>query len=61
MRYHCKDRKNEIRGGMYDPEVGDLIVFTNKRPKCIDDLNTPKRPYVIALVLPLSDEDSENV
>ncbi|KAM7523914.1 hypothetical protein LguiA_013816 [Lonicera macranthoides] len=54
-------RQNEIRGGMYDPEVGDLIAFTNKRPKCGDDLNTPKRPYVIALVLEASDEYSEKV
>ena len=29
--------------GKYEPEVGDLIVFTDIRPRSIDDLNRPKR------------------
>ncbi|KAL5102078.1 hypothetical protein RYX36_006405 [Vicia faba] len=39
--------------GKYEPEYGDLILFTNIRPKCVDDLklNTPKSPYHIAFVL----------
>ncbi|XP_059643476.1 uncharacterized protein LOC132285325 [Cornus florida] len=38
------------RRGMYKPEVGDLIALTGVSPKCIDDLNRPKRPYLVALV-----------
>jgi hypothetical protein len=37
--------------GKYEPEVGDLIALTDVRPKCIDDLNRPKRFYLIAYVL----------
>lgn len=36
--------------GMYDPEVGDLTALTETRHKCIDDINTPKRLYLIAVV-----------
>ncbi|XP_059643473.1 uncharacterized protein LOC132285322 [Cornus florida] len=36
--------------GMYEPEAGDLIALTEGRPKCINDLNTSKRPYLVALV-----------
>ncbi|KAL0449663.1 UNVERIFIED_CONTAM: Helicase sen1 [Sesamum latifolium] len=36
--------------GRYEPEFGDLIALTNVRPRCIDDLNGPKRSYVVALV-----------
>ncbi|KAL5102072.1 hypothetical protein RYX36_006399 [Vicia faba] len=37
-------------GENYEPGSGDLIVFTNIRPKSLDDLNTLKRPYHIAYV-----------
>ncbi|KAA8532130.1 hypothetical protein F0562_006728 [Nyssa sinensis] len=43
-----RDTENDI--GMYEPEVGDLIALTEVRPKCIDDLNRPERPYIVALV-----------
>lgn len=36
--------------GLYEPEFGDLMALTDVKPKCIDDLNRPKRPYLIALV-----------
>ncbi|XP_061348075.1 helicase sen1-like [Gastrolobium bilobum] len=36
--------------GKYEPEVGDLIAFTNIRPRSIHDLNRPKRYYHIAYV-----------
>ncbi|WJX63857.1 hypothetical protein P8452_48692 [Trifolium repens] len=39
--------------GKYEPEFGDLILFTNIRPKSVDDLklNTANSPYHIAFVL----------
>ncbi|CAK8538107.1 unnamed protein product [Lathyrus sativus] len=37
-------------GGNYEPGSGDLIAFTNIRPKSLDDLNTLKSPYHIAYV-----------
>ena len=43
-----RDTANEA--GIYEPEKGDLIAFTDVRPKSISDLDRPKRPYVIALV-----------
>ncbi|KAM0022017.1 putative MULE transposase domain-containing protein [Helianthus debilis subsp. tardiflorus] len=45
--------ENKSRGGNYEPEVGDLIVLTNVKPRCIDDL----KPYVIALVQFVKNED----
>ncbi|XP_073289051.1 uncharacterized protein [Primulina huaijiensis] len=36
--------------GLYEPEFGDLMALTDIKPKCVDDLNRPKRPYLIALV-----------
>ncbi|RHN56797.1 putative P-loop containing nucleoside triphosphate hydrolase [Medicago truncatula] len=37
-------------GGDYEPGSGDLIAFTNIRPKSLDDLNTLKSPYHIGYV-----------
>nr|GMC57397.1 probable helicase MAGATAMA 3 [Ipomoea batatas] len=34
----------------YEPEVGDLIAFSDVRPKRVEDLNRPKMSYVIAVV-----------
>lgn len=48
--------------GKYEPEYGDLILFTDIRPKSVDDLklNTPKSPYHIAFVLgPKLESDEE--
>ncbi|KAB1211383.1 putative helicase senataxin [Morella rubra] len=40
----------EVDAGKYEPEVGDLIALTDVRPKCINDINKPKRYYLIAYV-----------
>lgn len=45
--------------GIYEPEVGDLIALTGVRPKCVDDLNDPKRSYIVALVQRMWDPDDE--
>lgn len=37
--------------GKYEPEHGDVIAFTDVRPKRVDDLNTQRCPYNIALVI----------
>lgn len=36
--------------GTYEPEVGDLIAFTDIKPKTVHDLDRPKRNYHIAYV-----------
>ncbi|XP_060187506.1 uncharacterized protein LOC132616826 isoform X2 [Lycium barbarum] len=41
------EAKNESK---YEPEVGDLIALTDVRPRRIEDLNRPKRSYLIAIV-----------
>ncbi|KAL3527377.1 hypothetical protein ACH5RR_012033 [Cinchona calisaya] len=50
--------QNEQKEGSYEPEFGDLIALTDVRPKCIDDLNRPKRPYLLALIQGMKDEGS---
>ncbi|CAK8538105.1 unnamed protein product [Lathyrus sativus] len=48
--------------GKYEPEYGDLVLFTDIRPKSVDDLklNTPKSPYHVAFVLgPKSEFDKK--
>ncbi|KAM7523913.1 hypothetical protein LguiA_013815 [Lonicera macranthoides] len=58
---HLKEvRENDNIETLYAPQVGDLVALTNRRPKCIDDLNTPKRPYLVALV-GATDENSDIV
>ena len=51
--------REEENGKKYEPEVGDLIVLTDVRPRCIDDLNRPKRSYLIALVQKAPDENEK--
>jgi hypothetical protein len=46
-----KAKDTEKDEGKYEPESGDLIALTYVKPKCIDDLNMPKRFYLIAYVL----------
>lgn len=43
----------------YQPEFGDLIALTDTKPKCIDGLNKPQKPYLIGLVVKI-DLDSPN-
>ncbi|KAL3527376.1 hypothetical protein ACH5RR_012032 [Cinchona calisaya] len=50
--------ENEKREGSYEPQFGDLIALTDVRPKCIFDLNRPKRPYLLALIQGMKDEGS---
>ncbi|KAI7724648.1 hypothetical protein M8C21_006382 [Ambrosia artemisiifolia] len=45
--------ENKSRGANYEPEVGDIFVLTNVKPRCIDDL----KPYVIASVIRVENED----
>ncbi|KAL2921099.1 putative helicase MAGATAMA 3 [Bienertia sinuspersici] len=47
------DFKNN--GGHYEPEVGDLIVLSNIKPRRIDDLRKPGEPFVVALVATMED------
>ncbi|KAB1211919.1 putative helicase MAGATAMA 3 [Morella rubra] len=51
----------EVDAGKYEPEVGDLIALTDVRPKCIDDINKPKRYYLIAYVHGARDEISDEI
>ncbi|KAK9950673.1 hypothetical protein M0R45_006150 [Rubus argutus] len=46
-----------LKGLMYEPQVGDIIALTTVRPKCIDDLNRPPRFYHIAYVSKANDID----
>ncbi|KAL7231117.1 hypothetical protein ACSBR2_009396 [Camellia fascicularis] len=39
----------------YEPEFEDLIALTEVRPKCIDDLNRPKSPFLVAVVQRMKD------
>ncbi|XP_058179714.1 uncharacterized protein LOC131298335 isoform X2 [Rhododendron vialii] len=48
-------------GEVYEPEFGDLMALTEVRPKCIDDLDRPKSPYLIALVKWVDEEYPENI
>ncbi|KAL5170751.1 putative helicase MAGATAMA 3 [Glycine soja] len=45
------NRSSNDVNGKYEPEVGDLIAFTDIKPKTVDDLiNRPKRNYHIGYV-----------
>ncbi|XP_058787781.1 uncharacterized protein LOC131662104 [Vicia villosa] len=37
-------------GSIFEPETGQLIALTDRRPTCIDDLSTPGSPYNIASI-----------
>ncbi|KAK2979222.1 hypothetical protein RJ640_009620 [Escallonia rubra] len=52
------ERKSNItdEAGAYEPETGDLISVTDVRPKCIDDLNRPRRSFITALVQKVRNE-----
>uniref|UniRef100_A0A2N9F0I4 Helicase ATP-binding domain-containing protein n=1 Tax=Fagus sylvatica TaxID=28930 RepID=A0A2N9F0I4_FAGSY len=42
--------------GRYEPEARDLIAITNVRPKCIADLETTNRSYLVAFVLKVKED-----
>ncbi|XP_047170098.1 probable helicase MAGATAMA 3 isoform X2 [Vigna umbellata] len=44
------NRTNSDEDGKYEPEVGDLIAFTDFKPKSVDDLNRSKTSYHIGYV-----------
>ncbi|XP_050226584.1 uncharacterized protein LOC126676426 [Mercurialis annua] len=45
-----------------EPQVGDLIALTDVvRPKWISDLNRPKRPFLLAYVHKINDENSDTL
>lgn len=45
----------------YEPQAGDLIAFTDRKPKNIDDLNRPTEYYHIAFVLGTKDDSSGKI
>ncbi|KAM3684523.1 hypothetical protein ACB098_11G053200 [Castanea mollissima] len=49
-------RKFKDRGGRYEPVARDLIAITDVRPKCIADLVSPNRSYLVAFVLSVRQE-----
>ena len=59
FKRYRKTTANEA--GIYEPEKGDVIAFTDVRPKYISDLDRPKRPYVIAIVQGSKDENSNKL
>lgn len=58
-------RANEGEGknceSKYEPEVGDLIALTDVKPRRIEDLNRPKRSYLIAIVQGSNNENSDRI
>ncbi|KAM3749893.1 hypothetical protein ACB098_05G220000 [Castanea mollissima] len=38
------------KNGGYEPMVGDIIALTNVRPKYVEDLDRPNRPFLVAFV-----------
>ncbi|CAK8533162.1 unnamed protein product [Lathyrus sativus] len=47
--------------GKYEPEVGDLVAFTNIRPKSADDLMRIKRYCLMACICGSRDEFTEEI
>ena len=48
----------ENNNGAYEPMVGDLIVLTDVRPKYIEDLDRPDRPFLVALVQRVKEDNT---
>jgi senataxin len=49
-------------GDIFEPEPGQLIALTDRRPTCIDDLSTPGNSYSIASINRVrKKEDAEDV
>ncbi|XLS64617.1 hypothetical protein HN51_024591 [Arachis hypogaea] len=47
--------------GKYEPEFGDIVAFTDVRPKGIYDLNRPKMQYHIAYICGSEDEFPDEI
>lgn len=43
----------------YEPECGDLFALTDVKPKRIDDLNRPQRPYTLVIIQEFTDDCSK--
>ncbi|CAL5189953.1 unnamed protein product [Lathyrus oleraceus] len=57
-----KNVTDEVYGvGKYEPEVGDLVAFTNIRPKSVDDLMRIKRYCHMAYVCGSKDEFTDEI
>ncbi|AES99089.2 P-loop nucleoside triphosphate hydrolase superfamily protein [Medicago truncatula] len=58
-----KSITNEVENGVrkYEPEPGDLIAFTDHRPKRVNDLKTQRCPYIIAYVIAPKDDISGEI
>lgn len=41
---------SDENGSIFEPETGQLIALTDRRPMCIDDLSKPGSPYNIASI-----------
>lgn len=67
LYYHIMLKRNQDREveenseSKYEPKVGDLIALSDVRPRRIEDLNRPKRSYVIAIVQGMDDDDSNKI
>ncbi|VFQ88165.1 unnamed protein product [Cuscuta campestris] len=65
--YEIWFRREKDDGGVhktevcYKPQSGDLIAFSDVRPRRIEDLNRPKIPFLLAVVkgMPEDDEDDD--
>lgn len=53
------NEQNNREKEMYVPEVGDLIALTTTKPKHMSDLDQPKSPYLLAVVLKVKVESSD--
>ena len=57
-----KKSGGENKKGYYEPEAGDLIAFTNRKPSCIGDLSPPNASaYVVAIVQRVKDEVPDKI
>jgi hypothetical protein len=56
--YHVTLKNMSESEGAYEPMVGDLIALTDVRPKSIEDLDRPNRPYLVAYVLKMKPDNT---
>ncbi|XWS57202.1 hypothetical protein CRYUN_Cryun09bG0153900 [Craigia yunnanensis] len=45
----------------YQPQSGELVALTDVRPKCVSDLNRPKRSYLLAYVQAVDEANPDKV
>ncbi|KAE9466285.1 hypothetical protein C3L33_01803, partial [Rhododendron williamsianum] len=63
LYYHIllNENTDTANDEVYEPEYGDLMALTEVRPKCIDDLDRPKSPYLIALVKWVDEDNPDHI